>query len=75
MLINKYDKANYGKKTVKLTYTAKNGVIQYLKDKNGKVQKTSTGDSIIGYYYVGNKKSEAVATKKTLIWKVNGLGI
>ncbi|MBE5935784.1 MAG: hypothetical protein E7262_08350 [Lachnospiraceae bacterium] len=73
MKISKYDKANYGNKTVTLNYTAKNGVLQYIKDKKGKIQKTSSGDKIIGYYYVGNKKSEVVATKKTLIWKVNGL--
>ena len=73
--IKKYDKNNYGNKTVYLNYTAKNGVLQYLKDKNGKILKTSTGDMIIGYYYVGNKKSEVVATNKTLVWKVNGLGL
>ena len=75
MIISKYDKANYGKKIVQLKYNVKNGVVEYLKDKKGKVQKTSAGDNIIGYYYVGNKKSEVVATKKPLLWKVNGLGL
>ena len=75
MSITKIDKANYGNKILKLNYTTNNGVVEYLKDNKGKVQKTSAGDNIIGYYYVNGKKSEAVATKKKLIWKVNGLGI
>ena len=72
MIITKYDKANYGKKTLTLSYTAKNGVLQYLKEK-GKVKKTSAGEKIIGHYYLGKEKKEVVATKKNLVWKVQGL--
>ena len=73
MKITKYDKSEYDDDKVVLNYTAKNGVPQYLKDSKGKVRQTSTGDKIIGYYYIGKEKKEVVTTNSKLIWRVQGL--